>query len=67
MTHFVGRRAGGSYELVVFDLRVSGATERMISEGAAWRGGARVEFLSPGHAVLVVRAGEAARVERRAA
>lgn len=56
-------------ELVAFDVRVPGATKRLVSEGAAWRGQAHVELLDPHHAVLVVRAGGAARApgKRRAA
>ncbi len=58
----------GAYELVAFDLRVPGALWRLISEGSAWRGCAHVELLGPRHAILVIRAGGAARHrERRAA
>lgn len=59
---------GSTYELVVFDIRIPGAAKRLVSEGAAWRGQAHVELLDPYHAVLVVRAGGAAReAERKAA
>lgn len=58
---------GSTYELVAFDVRVPGAMKRLVSEGAAWRGQAHVELLDPHHAILVVRAGGAAReAERRA-
>lgn len=51
----------GPYELVVFDVRVPGAAERLISERAAWREDAKIELLGPDHAALIVRAGGAAR------
>lgn len=50
------------YELVVFDVRVPGAVERLLSERAAWGEDAAMELLDPDHAVLIVRAGGAARV-----
>ena len=58
-----------AYGLVAFDVRVPGAMKRLVSEGAAWRGQAHVELLDPHHAILVVRAGGAARAPegRRAA
>lgn len=57
-----------SYELAVFDVRLPGAVERLLSERAAWGEDAAVELLDPDHAVLIVRAGGAARIaERRAA
>jgi hypothetical protein len=46
-------------ELVAFDVRVPGATRRLLSEGAAWRGCAHVELLDPHHAVLIIRPGGA--------
>lgn len=56
------------YELVVFDVRAPGTVERLLSERAAWGEDAAVELLGPDHAVLIVRAGGAARIaERRAA
>lgn len=56
------------YELVVFDVRVPGAVERLLSERVAWRGDATVELLGPDHAALIIHAGGAARkTERRAA
>lgn len=55
------------YELVVFDVRVTGAVERLLSERAAWGEDAAVELLDPNHAVLIVRAGGAARMDRRRA
>lgn len=60
---------GDAYELVAFDVRVPGATNRLVSEGAAWRGKAHVELLDPHHAILIVRAGGATHGfgERRAA
>lgn len=55
-------------ELVVFDVRESGVIERLLSERAAWGEDASVELLDHDHAVLIVRAGGAARIaERRAA
>ncbi len=58
----------GTYELVVFDVRVPGAALRLLSERAAWGEDAAVELLNRDHAALIVRAGGAARIaERRAA
>jgi hypothetical protein len=54
-------------EPLAFDIRIPGATKRLVSEGAAWRGSAHVELLDPHHAVLVIRAGGAREAERRAA
>jgi hypothetical protein len=57
-----------SYELIVFDVQEPGVIERLLSERAAWGEDAAVELLDPDHAVLIVRAGGAARLaERRAA
>ena len=50
------------YELIVFDVRISGALERLISERAAWGADTTVELLDPDHAALIVRAGGAARM-----
>ncbi len=56
------------YELVAFDIRAPGVVERLLSERAAWGEDAAVELLDPDHAVLIVRAGGAARIaERRVA
>jgi hypothetical protein len=55
------------YELIVFDIRAPGAVERLLSERAAWGEDAAVEQLDPDHAVLIVRAGGAARVDKRRA
>lgn len=57
----------GAYELVAFDLRVSGALWRLISEGSAWRRHAYVELLGSRHAILVIRAGGAVRGSGRRA
>ena len=58
---------GRPYELVVFDVRVPGATERLVSERTAWREDATVEPLGADHAALIVRAGGAARTHNRRA
>lgn len=56
------------YELALFDLRVPSAVKRVLSERSAWGECASVELLGPHHAVLIVRAGGAARMgDRRAA
>jgi hypothetical protein len=55
------------YELVVFDVRTPGAVERLLSERSAWGEDAAVERLGPHHAVLIVRAGGAVRMEGRRA
>ncbi len=60
MTTFDGSYGDKPYELVLFDIRVPGTLERLLSERAAWREVARVELLDPDHAVLVVLAGGAA-------
>jgi hypothetical protein len=53
------------YELIVFDIRAPGTIERLLSEHAAWGEDAAVELLDPDHAVLIVRAGGAARIAGR--
>jgi hypothetical protein len=53
-----------SYELVVFDFRAPGAIERLFSERTAWGEDAAVELLGPHHAVLIVRAGGATRMDK---
>ncbi len=60
VTTFAGSYGDKPYELIVFDIRVRGTLERLLSERAAWREVARVELLGPDHAVLVVLAGGAA-------
>lgn len=65
LTTFLDNRP---YELAVFDVRRPGTVERLLSERAAWGEDAAVELLDPDHAVLIVRAGGAARIaERRVA
>ncbi len=59
---------GKPYELIFFDVQESSVIERLLSERAAWGENADVEMLDSAHAVLIVRAGGAARIaERRAA
>lgn len=68
MTSTTFRPGNRPYELVLFDIRAPGAVERLLSERAAWSEDAAVELLDADHAVLIVRAGGAARIaERRAA
>lgn len=50
--------------VVLFDLRIPGAAERLGREHAAWRDSADVERLDAAHAVLVMRPGGALRVPR---
>ena len=59
--HLVGR----PYELVLFDLRVPGTVKRVLSERSAWGECASVELLGSHHAVLIVRAGGAIRMDKR--
>lgn len=62
------RSDGKPYELTFFDVQESGVIERLLSERAAWGEDAAVEMLDSAHAVLIVRAGGAARIaERRTA
>jgi hypothetical protein len=65
MTSTTLRPGSSPYELVVFDVRSPGAVERLLSERAAWGKDAAVELLDPDHAVLIVRAGGAARIAER--
>jgi hypothetical protein len=67
MTSTSSHLQGRSYELVVFDFRAPGAIERLLSEHAAWGEDAVVELLGPHHAVLMVRAGGATRMDKRRA
>ena len=67
MTSTSSRLQDRSYELVVFDFRVPGAIERPFSERTAWGEDAAVELLGPHHAVLIVRAGGATRMDKRRA
>ncbi len=60
MTAFGGSYGDKPYELILFDVRVPGSFERLLSERAAWQEHARVELLDPDHAILVVLAGGAA-------
>ena len=60
MTTNGGSYGDKPYELILFDIRVPGTSQRLLSERAAWREAARVELLGPDHAVLVVLAGGAA-------
>ena len=60
MTTNGGSYGDKPYELILFDIRVPGTSQRLLSERAAWREHARVELLGPDHAVLVVLAGGAA-------
>jgi hypothetical protein len=53
---------GREYQLVVFDLRVLNAPERLHSERTAWRENAAIEMLDFDHAVLVIRPGSAWRL-----
>jgi hypothetical protein len=50
------------YQLIVFDLRVLNAPERLHSERAAWRESADIEMLDFDHAILVIRPGSARRL-----
>jgi hypothetical protein len=65
MTTTTFRPDSRPYELVVFDVRVPGTVERLLSERAAWGEDAAIELLDPDHAVLIVRAGSAARIVGR--
>ena len=65
MTSTTLRPWSGPYELVVFDVRVPGAVERLLSESTAWGEDAAVELLDPNHAALIVRAGGAVRIDQR--
>jgi hypothetical protein len=47
--------------IVLFDLRCPGAKERLRRELVAWRGFARMEMLTDGRAVLVMRPGGGVR------
>jgi hypothetical protein len=67
MTSTTLRPGSGPYELVIFDVRVPSAVERLLSERAAWGEDADVELLDPNHAALIVRAGGAARIDQRRA
>ena len=67
MTSTTLRPGSGPYELVVFDVQMPGAVERLLSERAAWGEDAAVELLDPDHAALIVRAGGAARIDQRRA
>jgi hypothetical protein len=48
-----------AYILVMFDTRISGSSERLCREKAAWRGYADAEDIGENHTVLVVRPGGA--------
>jgi len=67
MTSTTFHLGDGPYELVIFDLRAPGARRRLRSECAAWGEDATIELLDPDHAVLIVFAGSAARMEGRGA
>ena len=53
-----------TYELVVFDVRIPGLSERFSRERGAWGECAEVEYLDLEHPVLVVRPGAALEVSR---
>lgn len=62
MTSTTFRPDNGPYELSVFNVRAPGVIERLLSERAVRSENASVELLDPGHAALIVRAGDAARM-----
>lgn len=54
---------GKTETLVVFDVRIPGAAERLYSERAAWGEYGDIEALDREHYVLVVRPGGARRLQ----
>ena len=67
MTSTSSRLQERSYELVVFGIRAPGAIERLLSECSACGEDVAVELLGSHHAVLIVRAGGATRMDKRRA
>jgi hypothetical protein len=57
-------RRGTEFTLIVFDLRILGATERFHRERRAWAEAGDVEMLDENHPVLTVHPGSARRVSQ---
>ena len=57
-------RNSAEFTLIIFDLRIPGAAERLHSERAAWQECADIEMLDFDHAVLIVRPGAARRTAK---
>ncbi len=47
------------YTLIIFDLRIAGAEERLLNECSAWGWSATTEMVDEDHFVLIVRPGAA--------
>jgi len=51
-----------SYELVIYDIRIPGAAERLHRERAVWQEQSEMEAIDKNHFVLIVYAGGARRL-----